>query len=258
MSYSIKQVAAMLGISPQTLRFYERYGIDAGNRADDSGYRSYSHAGVDELMSIRKYRNSGFTLADSAKALKCADPDAVADMLAAQAQVLQKEAAQKMLIAQKLQHVAQSILTRDSAPETIQMPALLCARVINEARQPDETAYRMLKTWVQWMPMAQWALFISPDFQTRFYGFTIEAENAEICGVKRDVHCFDRSERVCVCQPIAWKAQKESMFSVALPYLEALRAEYGPPADDVMVQTLINRSQQEGVFSHGLIFYPTA
>lgn len=258
MSYSVKQVASMLGISPQTLRFYERYGIDAGDRSDESGYRSYSHAGVDELMSIRKYRNCGFTLARATKALKNPDPDAVAAMLSEQSNALKKEVAVKKLIAQKLQCVAQAIKTREHAPEKIDAPPLICCRVINEAREADESVYRLLKNWVQWMPMAQWTLFISPDFETRFFGFAIEEESARICGVKQDENCFRYPGRACVRQHIAWQVQKGSLFENALPLLEALRAEYGPPADSVLVHTLTNRSQQENVFSHSLIFYPIA
>ena len=39
MHYKIQEAARMLGISPQTLRFYEQYGISVHERVGDGQYR---------------------------------------------------------------------------------------------------------------------------------------------------------------------------------------------------------------------------
>ena len=258
MSYSIKQVAAMLGISAQTLRFYERYGIEAGKRDEESGYRNYSHAGVDELMSIRKYRNCGFTLADAAKAMKTDKPDGVADMLLRQRDELEKELTYKRLVMQKLQTVAAQVRRRAEGMWMTQVGPLLCCRVLNQERKPDNDGYRKLGYWAQWLPMAQWTLFVSPDFSQRFYGFSIEAESADVCEIERDEYCFDTEQQTCVCRYVTWSAQSQELYDVVCLLLEQMRAEHGSPAAHVRVQTILNHASDNGVVSHGLIFYPIA
>lgn len=258
MSYTVKQVAAMLGISAQTLRFYERYGIEAGKRDEESGYRNYSHAGVDELMSIRKYRNCGFTLADAANVMKTEKPDDVADMLMRQHDELEKEMAYKRLVMQKLHAVAAQVRRRDEGIWMTQVEPLLCCRVLNQERKPDNSAYRVLGYWAQWLPMAQWTLYVSPDFSQCFYGFSVEKESADICGIKRDENCFDAGQQTCICRYVTWSAQSQELYDVAYPLLKQMHEEYGHPVAYVRVQTLLNHASGDGVMSHGLIFYPIA
>lgn len=258
MSYTVKQVAAMLGISAQTLRFYERYGIEAGKRDEESGYRNYSHAGVDELMSIRKYRNCGFTLADAAKAMKTEEPDDVADMLMRQHDELEKEMAYKRLVMQKLQTVAEQVRRRNEGIWMTQVEPLLCCRVLNQERKPDNHGFRALGYWAQWLPMAQWTLYVAPDFSQRFYGFSIEKESADVCGIERDESCFETGQQTCICRYVIWSAQSQELYDVVCPLLEQMRTEYGSPVAHVRVQTILNHASGDGVMSHGLIFYPIA
>ena len=258
MSYTVKQVAAMLGISAQTLRFYERYGIEAGKRDEESGYRNYSHAGVDELMSIRKNRNCGFTLADAAKVMKTEKPDDVADMLMRQHDELEKEMIYKRLVMQKLKTVAEQVRRRDEEIWMTQVEPLLCCHVLNQERKPDGDAYRMLGYWAQWLPMAQWTLYVSPDFSQCFYGFSIEKESADVCGIKRSENCFDTEQQTCICRYVIWSAQSQELYDVACPLLEQMREMYGRPVSHVRIQTILNHASGNGVVSHALIYYPIA
>ena len=258
MSYSIKQVAAMLGISPQTLRFYERYGIDAGTRAAGEGYRRYSHAGVDELMSIRKYRNCGFTLARASKALNSQKPDTVATMLRDQAHALEKEATLKMLFAQKMKALCADIRARDQTKESVCVEPLLCVNVTGEERQLAPEELSLLADWVQWMPLAQWTLFISPDLTRYFYGFAIEAAAADLAGIVPGERCFTLPALRCVQRPFCWHPQETSLFPCALPTLQSLVRQYGQPVRDILIQTLCNCKQHEKTISSGRIFFPAA
>jgi len=258
MSYSTKQVAAMLGITPQTLRFYERYGIDAGNRGDEGGPRRYTHAGVDELMSIRKYRNCGFTLANAAKALKSAEQNEVAEMFLRQSEALEREIACKQLIVQKLRDVAKEIALCGASPERVHTPALICCPVLDSDRRMNENGPRILSEWSQWMPMTQWTLFISEDFEKQFFGFSIEETSAAICGVEEENGCFHSPTQECIRLPVTWLARKEEVYDKVLPILTKLHGEYGAPTAQIRVQTLLNRTPDEEVVSYGLIFYPIA
>ena len=111
MHYKIHEVAKMMGISPQTLRFYEQYGILPHERIGEGKYRQYSDESVDLLMSLRKCRNCGFTVAQTAELLKSRDTTQVPRMIAEQAEKLKRHAELELRIAQSMSRSAERAAT---------------------------------------------------------------------------------------------------------------------------------------------------
>lgn len=64
MEYTIKQLADLSGVTPRTLRWYDREGLLRPGRATEAGYRIYGPKEVDRLQEILFYRELGFSLAD--------------------------------------------------------------------------------------------------------------------------------------------------------------------------------------------------
>lgn len=65
----ISELGALTGLSPHTIRFYEKHGlIEASNRSD-SGYRYYSEADVRRAEFVKTARNIGFSLDDISQLL---------------------------------------------------------------------------------------------------------------------------------------------------------------------------------------------
>jgi MerR family copper efflux transcriptional regulator len=59
---TIGRVASALGVSIDTIRFYERQGLIAPPRRNFSGYRNYSEDVIDRLHFIGDAKRLGFTL----------------------------------------------------------------------------------------------------------------------------------------------------------------------------------------------------
>ena len=59
---TIGRVASALGLSIDTIRFYERQGLIAAPRRNFSGYRNYSEDVIDRLHFIGDAKRLGFTL----------------------------------------------------------------------------------------------------------------------------------------------------------------------------------------------------
>ena len=59
---TIGRVASALGLSIDTIRFYERQGLIAPPRRNFSGYRNYSEDAIDRLHFIGDAKRLGFTL----------------------------------------------------------------------------------------------------------------------------------------------------------------------------------------------------
>ncbi len=61
---TIGRLAALLGIAPTTLRYYERVGLLAPSSRSSAGYRLYGPAALDRLRFIRAAQAAGFSLED--------------------------------------------------------------------------------------------------------------------------------------------------------------------------------------------------
>ena len=78
MEYTIKQLADLSGVTPRTLRWYDREGLLRPGRVTEAGYRIYGPGEVDRLQEILFYRELDFSLADIRRLLD--DPAAYAAM----------------------------------------------------------------------------------------------------------------------------------------------------------------------------------
>ena len=60
----ISELSAKTGLTPHTLRFYEKHGLIQASSRSDSGYRYYSEADVRRVDFVKAARNIGFSLDD--------------------------------------------------------------------------------------------------------------------------------------------------------------------------------------------------
>jgi DNA-binding transcriptional MerR regulator len=61
-TYQIGELAARSGLTPDTLRYYERLGLLAAPHRTSGGFRVYSAETVDRLRFIKQAQNVGLTL----------------------------------------------------------------------------------------------------------------------------------------------------------------------------------------------------
>jgi DNA-binding transcriptional MerR regulator len=55
MTYSTKQLADLAGVTPRTLRYYDKIGLLKTQRDPDNQYRVYTQAEVDRLQPSASY-----------------------------------------------------------------------------------------------------------------------------------------------------------------------------------------------------------
>ena len=90
MAYKIGEVAKLLGISSETVRYYEREGVIQSQKIDqESGYRYYEALDINALMRVRMYRNYGFTLQEAKEMLNTCTLEEIAERLAEKKMELQ-------------------------------------------------------------------------------------------------------------------------------------------------------------------------
>ncbi|WP_195267377.1 MerR family transcriptional regulator [Eubacterium sp. 1001713B170207_170306_E7] len=99
MEYTVKKLAAMAGVSPRTLRYYDEIGLLKPARINSSGYRIYGGREVDRLQQILFYRALGIELAEILQILDAPDFDSLAALKSHREQLLQKKSQIDDLIA---------------------------------------------------------------------------------------------------------------------------------------------------------------
>src|SRR6201996_2377522 len=92
MAYTVKQVAAMSGVSVRTLHFYDETGLLAPAYLGANGYRFYEEAQLLKLQQILFYRELGFELKQIKLVLGRRDFEKVA-ALQSHRKILQKNVA---------------------------------------------------------------------------------------------------------------------------------------------------------------------
>ena len=118
---AIGQAAERAGVSARMLRHYESLGLLAGVARTDSGYRQYTEADVHTLRFIRRARDLGFAMEESAQVLGLWQ-----DKARASAQVKQ--------IAQR--HI-QSLAERIAAMQAMQRSLQALVGCCHEDERPD-------------------------------------------------------------------------------------------------------------------------
>lgn len=102
--YTIGEVSALLGISPQTLRFYSNNGLISPRYVDpDSGYRFYAYNQFHIIDRIKYLQSLGFTLTDIREALRSGEVGDLLPYLEKQRQKALEEMEQAKKVAEKLE-----------------------------------------------------------------------------------------------------------------------------------------------------------
>ena len=72
-SFTIGTLARATGVSPDTLRWYERQGLLPAPQRRPSGYREYDEAAVRQVRFVRGAKELGFSLEEIAQLLRLQD-----------------------------------------------------------------------------------------------------------------------------------------------------------------------------------------
>ncbi|NQX45476.1 MerR family transcriptional regulator [Paenibacillus tritici] len=64
MTYTVKEVSGKMGITPYTLRFYEKEGVIAPVERNKNGERMYTDSDMDMIGTVQALRSTGLSLGE--------------------------------------------------------------------------------------------------------------------------------------------------------------------------------------------------
>lgn len=88
---TIGEIAAFTGVSPHTIKYYEKIGLILAPRKENSNYRVYPVNTCTDIYECVKWRNLDFALKDTGFLLKAADDQRMHEMLVRQKEEIARQ-----------------------------------------------------------------------------------------------------------------------------------------------------------------------
>ncbi len=263
MKYKIHEAAKMMGVSPQTLRFYEQYGIQINERVGDGKYRQYSEANMDMLMSLRKCRNCGFSVAQASQVLRETDDARLCGMLKERAKDMQHQAELMTRMARAISATAELMSSVESRLDCFEerMRPAFCIKTILRGREGSigQKEMQEVAVWADWLPIAVWFARCEQDDLlegTKMErGFMLDQDSAEFLGVNQHGGECVR-ERACLYAVMRWNPAEGGVLACMRRGVEQVEKRGLRLTGRPMVKTIWNIDTWQMPESYGEFYFP--
>lgn len=256
MHYRINEVASMLGISPQTLRFYEQYGVMLHERVGDGNYRQYGDDSIDALMTLRKYRNCGFTVAQTAKIVMEQNMMETAEILDQQANKLLWQAEMNRRIAAKMRENAKQLRQIQEGINEVELCRSQQMYMIPVRTEAEENlsanVMKQIGDIVAWLPLLKWAAWLQKGQASVGNGFIVQEEDAVFLGIDQWKKSIKLPSTMCFQCVAQWSTG--TLLNKVEEVRRGIESTGECVSGNTMVITTGNYHNGEKTFSYGEIW----
>ena len=258
MRYTISEMAALLGVTTHTLRYYEKMGLIQPEVNRETGYRYYTVTDTRRFNLCRELRAAGFTL-EECKDFLDEPSTAVTDaMLDRQIRQLERRQVINRMSIRFLQNTREyyHTLEQDAGRVWVQnFPEMWRLVLSQEEEARNDPALQAEKAeWLECMPAVHWVSRLPSRVMEQFrvgrneydYGLLVEADAARQLGLRRTDHV----ELVCGADYLTTVWKKDYRGSFGWDSLEVLHAEIlrrgFRAVGDTFSSILASREQPDG------------
>ena len=209
MKYKIGDMAKILGISPDLLRYYEKKGVVSPVKDRNNDYRYYDTRDTNFLVDCLFYKNFGFSIEETSELVRSCSIDEISGRFLENETQLEESIRRQQLLLRRSQEYRRSIarisdhLGRCSFDRR---PA--CIYYINRHNQEFDTAPdlgRVTRQWLKYLPFSRRSFIVpmdallSPDSREEFqWGFSLSQEYAGLLGASAQPPVVALSDTRCV------------------------------------------------------------
>lgn len=168
--YKIGEVAKLLGLTTQALRFYEQEGVIAP-RKSENGTRYYTFEEVHKLLSFKKYRMAEFTVQDIVQHLKADTLLTLSGQLDDKCEELIERSEELLRRAQALRQfrheVDEAARNLDVLSECMRPQLYLQTMALNELEELLPREKREISAYIEALPATSIAFTQDPGFRKK-------------------------------------------------------------------------------------------
>lgn len=106
---TIKDIARLMRVTTETIRFYERKNIITPKRSRFNDYRYFDQIDIRKLFDLKTYQELGFSVSEVADVFSKSSEEDLNDMLEVQAVMLQRKMEQQILAIERMKHIQAAI-----------------------------------------------------------------------------------------------------------------------------------------------------
>ncbi|MEG0934640.1 MAG: MerR family transcriptional regulator [Clostridia bacterium] len=205
--YTIKRISDLVGIGPQTIRYYEEKGVLNPERNDQSGYRYYTVWDYGMLIHVRKYLKYGCSVSEAAELLNTGSVESTIEMAERKATDLEKEIVEKVHILNNLRTLKGQLanLSADLGQcQIVQRPAMYRMENMQDITfSADPQIHRLTQEWLSMMPFVYNTIRYSlkdvcDDTEHRCSALGILERDAQVWKIQESQYVKYYPERLCV------------------------------------------------------------
>lgn len=267
MKYKIGDVAKMLGITPEAIRFYESHGIIKPDKDDNSGYRLYDVWDIHMLIRARSYRQFGYSLSETAKMLNEYNMEDFIGNLDRQDKVIEHEILWRINLLRHIRETKEIVLDANNGVGHYQIrtrPAIF--RIETQDAYtifPDKRTKDNMKKWIDKVP------FVYPCALFRFEDVNSESRDGTFTfglGVDEDYGDFLQLKSMDDIQyfpsvPALYTTIKTDSNEILttqrlIPAIEELRRKGLSLSGDVLSRVVLMRKEGDVYVSYHQLWLP--
>lgn len=165
MKYKIGDVERILGISAETLRFFEKKGLVIPHKNESNNYRNYDTLDLKKLVAYKLYRSMDFSMGESAEILNSQSHTETFELICTQIDLIQQRVKyQQSLLArmgeikhsfERVEIMGDNFFCIEDSPEV-----LFYCNQVNDVFKTEEEQSKLSHQWLNQLPFIHMALFI--------------------------------------------------------------------------------------------------
>jgi DNA-binding transcriptional MerR regulator len=255
MKYLIHDASELVGISRQTILYYEKTGAISNSRDEATGYRFFSPLDMSILMRARMYHAYGLNLKDVAGMIHKKTLQDIIAVFHSRETAMEKEI--EWMRYQRL-HLQRYITQLEEADASVgcirftERPGLFCLLCRNnQSITRNKRLRKYVKKWMEYMPIPQ-PLVVCNTHEKIDYdlGFCLTSEDAKQLNITADASVFYLEPIPCVYS-VARVYTDLEMFHEYLPgFIKQMEQEGVAISGPVYGRVLISMNNPKGNFKY--------
>lgn len=238
MSLKIGQVAKLLGLSAETIRFYEQENIVSPSRIEDSKYRAYDKWDIYYLLECMFYRSLDLPVRDIAQILHQEDLDYLKCILRKKEADIRKTIKYETTLLEYIEKFHRKLETVEVNVGNYwfrKLPERKCLIYIDSEKDDIDSESGILTEWIKHFPLVEGAQYIyKNDFingvnpKSELWSLVVNSNLVPILELPLDDSIRTIGEQLCLCTIIdAGEREIYSMERLAavLKYINSMDME---------------------------------
>lgn len=263
-TYTIGELARILGITAETIRYYERKNIIAPIHDETSGYRYYTTWDLHMIIRARCYLKFGFTIDETAQILQKENLTDIDEILDQQEQAIQNQIIYHMNLLKKLQ-INRSLLkdSREHQNLTIKKsPAMF--RINTQKNYTlilSKQEQKEIQAICQNVPFIfSSALFKKEDIENQIdefdFGIGIEEQFAGMFDIQETQFVHYHPSRLCLYMCVPSRSSQLLSYRVLDPAFSYMKKNNLNLAGDIITQIVAMSKPEDEYFNWHNIWIP--